>query len=120
MREENGRATADSWQTQPMPWRVTLVRLNIRVPLEDFRAVEMGHIPQEMEDHWFMYCADGHIRWYRSWTGMCVFDATYKVKGDVVTLRWLAINRKGKLFRWKERRCDTNIFLALMAQYCKQ
>jgi hypothetical protein len=77
-------ATKDSWQIQPMPNEDTsTVILDMLITQEQMEILSKGHIPDVMEDHWFMYCdPDGqHIRYYRSWTGMCAFDATY-IKND--------------------------------------
>jgi hypothetical protein len=77
-------ATKDSWQIQPMPNEDTsTVILDMPITQEQMEILSKGHIPDVMEDHWFMYCdPDGqHIRYYRSWTGMCAFDATY-IKND--------------------------------------
>ena len=35
-----------------------------------------------MEDHWFMYCDEEYIRYFRSWTGICAFEAHYTKDGD--------------------------------------
>jgi ADP-ribosylglycohydrolase len=77
-------ATKDSWQIQPMPDEETsTVILDMPITQKQMEILSKGHIPDVMEDHWFMYCdPDGqHIRYYRSWTGMCAFDATY-IKND--------------------------------------
>jgi hypothetical protein len=32
-----------------------------------------GHIPQDMDDKWFIYFEDGWLYFHRSWTGACVY-----------------------------------------------
>lgn len=114
-------ATAESWNTTPMPWRNAVVKLNVMISGEDFKSIEMGHIPQEMEDHWFMYCeetpgkAGGYIRWFRSWSGFCIFEASYERRGDDVALVSLKINRKSDQYSSRDKVADTNLFLAMMA-----
>ena len=109
-------ATAQSWDTLPMPARTSTVKLGIHMSSEDFRSIEMGHIPREMEDHWFMYCDERAIRWYRSWSGICIFEAGYTRSGDTVTLNSLVINRDPEQFKSEDDIADANLFLALMAQ----
>jgi ADP-ribosylglycohydrolase len=71
-------ATADTWQIKPMPdTDVTTLPTSILVEGDDFAILQKGHIPDAMEDHWFMYCDDEYIRYYRSWTGICAFEAHY-------------------------------------------
>lgn len=114
-------ATADSWETQPMPKKNSVVKLDVHMSEADFKTIEMGHIPDCMEDHWFMYCeppcggAPGHIRWYRSWTGLFIFDASYERRGADVVLVSLTINRDPAQFKSTDDIADTNLFLALMA-----
>jgi hypothetical protein len=69
-----------------------------------------------MEDHWFMYCDERAIRWYRSWSGICIFEVGYTRSGDVVTLNSLVINRDPEQFKSEDDIADANLFLALMAQ----
>ena len=78
-------ATADSWKTIPMPKdsdKVTQVSLDFRIPAQAMDIIRKGHIPEAMEDHWFMYCDDEYIRYFRSWTGFCAFEAHYRKDGD--------------------------------------
>ncbi len=74
-------ATAKDWNIEPMPNDVnetTEMPFDFRIPSEAMDIIRKGHIPEAMEDHWFMYCDDEYIRYYRSWTGMCAFEAHYK------------------------------------------
>ena len=54
--------------------------------------IRKGHIPEVQEDHWFMYCDDDYIRYYRSWTGICAFEAHYKKKGSDYIVDHLKMN----------------------------
>ena len=45
-----------------------------------------------MEDHWFMYCDNEYIRYFRSWTGMCAFEAHYRKDGDDYLVDTLKMN----------------------------
>ena len=72
------RATSDSWDIlAPKGNRVT-GEMDFFLTEEQMKRVKLGHIPKSMEDHWFMYCDDKYIRYYRSWTGLPVFFAKYK------------------------------------------
>ena len=110
------KATADSWETSPMPKRTTRVKLLVKIGDEDMKTIEMGHIPDCMEDKWFMYCEDGHIRWYRSWTGTCIFDAAYERDGEYTVIDSVTINRDPSQFSSTDDEADAYLFLALMAE----
>jgi ADP-ribosylglycohydrolase len=78
-------ATKDSWQTQPMPdGETSTVTMDMPITKEQLNILSKGHIPEVMEDHWFMYCDTDrqHILYYRSWTGMCAFEANYLPNSD--------------------------------------
>lgn len=61
---------------------VSTYPLSIPISKEDIAILKMGHIPEAMEDHWFMYTDDQYIRYVRSWSNTCVFEAHYKADGD--------------------------------------
>lgn len=107
------RATADSWETSPMPDKHVSVELRVRVSAEEMARIEMGHIPQEMEDKWFMYCDCGHIRWFRSWSGYCIFDAEYEKSGKDYLITRLTINRDPSQFSSRDKDSDTSLFLRM-------
>lgn len=63
---------------QPMPRKgVSHLVMSLLVSKENMDTLRLGHIPDAQEDHWFMYCDDKYIRFYRSWTGTCIFRAHY-------------------------------------------
>ena len=74
------KATSDDWKIQPMTGDLnekSSIELNIPIPKSAMEILRLGHIPEAQEDHWFMYCDEEHIRYYRSWTGICAFEAHY-------------------------------------------
>lgn len=109
------RATADSWETQPMPKEQIEVALNIKLSEERMQQVEMGIIPQEMEDRWFMYCSDGHMRWFRSWTGYCIFDAEYIRDGGGYLITTLHINADRSQYTPDTTQDSINTFRSLLS-----
>ena len=34
--------------------------------------IRAGHIPEMMEDKWFIYWQDDRLFFHRSWTGYCI------------------------------------------------
>lgn len=88
-------ATAKDWKTTPMPNdpnEVSELPFDFIIPAEKMNIIRKGHIPEAMEDHWFMYCDDEYIRYFRSWTGICAFEAHYTKKGDDYQVDKLRIN----------------------------
>jgi hypothetical protein len=82
MPKKTQKATKDSWKILDMPNECLTMQINVMIPKEVMEIVEYGHIPEAMEDHWFMYCDGNTIRYYRSWTGYCIFIAKYIQEED--------------------------------------
>ncbi len=88
-------AKASDWNVKPMPEGddVSVEKLDIPVSEEQMAILRFGHIPEEQEDHWMMVCEEGWIRYYRSWTGICAFEAHYHQEGELYKIDELRINK---------------------------
>ena len=106
-------ATKDSWKIEPMGKHV-MIPLDYFLPEEAMSVIRYGHIPEAMEDHWFMYCDENSIRYYRSWTGICAFIAEFeKVEGGVKINRLLSRRESSKKDDEQDKK-DIALFLALL------
>lgn len=114
--EKTEVATKDSWKVLPMPNKTTVIPLNITIPSGAMNIVKYGHIPKAMEDHWFMYCDETTIRYYRSWTGICIFVAKYEDDGSQCRITELQVNRDPNQYKRKEDEKDVALFLALLTE----
>ncbi len=114
MPEKTRTATADSWTTQPMPNEHTVIRTDIKVSSETMEIIRKGHIPEAMEDHWFMYCDDEYIRYYRSWTGVCIYEARYEKTDDGYQITSLKANRSQNQYQETNDRRDSCLFMYLL------
>jgi len=92
--DKSKKATADSWKIEPMPTEgCSDIEMEFTLKSPEMAILRQGHIPEAQEDHWFMYCDDEYIRYYRSWTGMCAFEAHYTYTGREYKIDRLKINR---------------------------
>lgn len=66
-------ATKDSWKTKEMPNENKELNFEFKLTLKDLKILKKGHIPEAMEDHWFMYFENNKFYIHRSWTGFCIF-----------------------------------------------
>ena len=80
--EKKVRATADSWKIKPISDKCGTLVLHMHITDANMEIIMMGHIPETMEDHWFIWCDDSHIRIHRSWSGECMFEAEYSKNPD--------------------------------------
>ena len=114
--EKTEVATEDSWKTLPMPDSNTTIPMDVVISREAMDIVKMGHIPSAMEDHWFMYCDDDTIRYYRSWTGICIFVAKFEECGEQYTITELTVNREQEQYGSTDVKHDVALFLALLTE----
>ena len=115
--EKNVIATKDSWKTLSMPEENLTVPMDLRLTDEQMGTILRGHIPEAMEDHWFMYCGDNHIRYYRSWTGFCIFEAAFEESYSGFKVSSLTINQNPDQFRAVPEKA-TALFCALLMEEC--
>ena len=88
-------ATRNDWHTKPMPIcadEISEISCGLKVSSEAMDIISKGHIPEAQEDHWFMYCDNEFIRYYRSWTGDCAFEAHYRAYGSDYIIDNLKMN----------------------------
>jgi len=64
------------------PGASSTMELGITISPDAMELLSMGHIPEAMEDHWFMYCDDSHIRYCRSRSGEVWLEAGYHRTAD--------------------------------------
>ena len=109
-------ATKDTWNTEPMPDKHTTIPMAETIPSAAMRRVRYGHIPEAMEDHWFMYCDDTTIRYYRSWTGFCIYIAKYENDGESSRITQLTVNRDPEQYSCTDDEHDVALFMALLTE----
>lgn len=87
-------AVETSWKIEPMPSTdVSTMKVSINISLAEMSMIRKGHIPEAQEDHWFMYCTEEHIRYYRSWTGMCAYEAHYRQEEGKFIIDEVVVNQ---------------------------
>lgn len=69
-----------------------VVPQNHYLTAKQMEVIKWGHIPDAMEDHWYMFCDDTTINYLRSWTGFHIFEAHYVKCGDEYRITELRIN----------------------------
>ena len=109
-------ATKDSWTIMPMPEQHTTIPVGVILPENAMECVKYGHIPDAMEDHWFMYCDDNTIRYYRSWTGFCIYVAKYEKVDDGYKITDLIVNRYPEQYKCDDDKHDLALFMTLLTE----
>lgn len=116
MPEKTEIATKNSWKIKPLPDKHKVIPMEVSIPSWAMNIVRYGHIPDAMEDHWFMYCDDTTIRYYRSWTGFCIYVAKYEDDGVECRITELMVNREPEQYRETNNDKDVALFMALLTE----
>ncbi|MCL4868633.1 MAG: hypothetical protein KJ063_06690 [Anaerolineae bacterium] len=99
-------ATADSWKTRPLPEHYAALDVDGRYTADEFTAIQQGFIPQDMDDKWFLYFADGWLNFHRSWTGSCVFRLKIEPENDYFRATTALVNRDPEQYRFQSDKFD--------------
>ena len=89
------KAIKSDWETHRMPRMRSHIKFDVGIAEEEFEMLAWGHIPEEMEDRWFMYFDGEAFCFYRSWTGFCIFRVYVEraKEGDGYVLTRITANR---------------------------
>ena len=83
-------ASAATWKHEPLNESVPL-SYRAAFDSEQLARLQMGFIPRQMEDKWFIYYEEPHLFLHRSWTGQAVYRLTLKSGpngAEVTEARW--------------------------------
>lgn len=87
---------------------------NFYLTAKQMDIIRYGHIPDAMEDHWYMYCDDTAIHYLRSWTGFQIFEAHYEKCGDEYRITEVRINNNPNEHRLRNVDAKVVLFYALL------
>lgn len=115
--EKSRIALKSSWKTKHMPrHKQTALEIDIELTEDELMELAKGHIPEEMEDHWFMYFDGEFVRYYRSWTGICIYKGQVVRKDGVPRIRKLIVNRDPEQYRETNDEKDRLMFEMLITE----
>jgi hypothetical protein len=86
-------ATPDSWEIAPMPSLREQIEFHRRFSREEYARIARGHVPESMDDKWFVYVEDDLVHIHRSWTGFCSFEIELAPSGDGYEVAAAWVNR---------------------------
>ena len=104
-------ATKDSWKIEEMSELNTDLSLNIQLTSDELEKIKKGHIPEEMEDHWFMYFDNNKLYIHRSWTGICIFVVDVLDSG---LIHHAIVTRDDSKYKSKNNQKDTYLLKSLI------
>lgn len=96
-------AKRSDWKTQEMPEKNEPFPLEMDLTAGELALLRQGHIPQEMEDKWFLFFEEGVLYACRSWTGFCIYRIPVSPDGRI---RGGTVNRDPDQYRETDPRRD--------------
>lgn len=100
---------------RPMEEHV-VIPMDLFIPEKAWVFIKRGRYDYEMEEHWYMYCDESTIRYYRSWTGCCVYIATYEIVSGGVRVTQLKSRRVPPRPNLRFDKDDVDLFLELLQE----
>lgn len=116
--KKDKKANSDSWKCTPFS-EYKRVDCNIVLTQKEFEILSMGHIPKVMEDHWFMFCDEESVNYFRSWTGIQLFKGYYKLENNSYIIYALEINDNKDEYRETDINRSLKLFNDLIESECK-
>lgn len=88
------KATKDSWKiTQRLDLENSIERpVHLEFSIQAKEYLTYGNTPISMDDKWFVYTENEDIHFFRSWTGIEVFQAKFIMQNDHWIISTLIIN----------------------------
>ncbi len=87
------RTTAKDWNLHNLPAICSDLTFDRSFGTADRKKLVFGHLPEVMEDKWFIYYDQGVLNFHRSWTGFCVYRALCDDDGSSLLFKRVLINR---------------------------
>ena len=117
--KKNKKANSKSWKCIPFSVS-TKIDCNIVLTMSEFQILSMGHIPEVMEDHWFMYCNENTINYFRSWTGIQIFKGYYRLDNDSYIIYSLEVNDNKDEYNEPDIKKSLKLFNNLIDSECRK
>lgn len=73
-----------------------------------------GHIPEAMEDKWFIYWQCDTLFFHRSWTGYCIYVVHFAVEGEAGRMVRAEVNRDYEQYQREDDEQDARMISRLI------
>ena len=109
-----GRATRDSWRTEPLPEARARLAIDRAYSAEEFARIAQGFVPASTDDRWFICLDDDWLAIHRSWTGHCIYRVRFARHGDRYRIAEAWANRDPEQYRRTDDAADVADLLRLI------
>ncbi|GLI34198.1 NUDIX domain-containing protein [Desulforhabdus amnigena] len=102
-------ASRKDWKIRAMPGMRTSIPIALEFSPEEKALIVCGHIPQEMEDKWFIFYERNRLYFHRSWTGYCIYILEFTEIGARFSGTRLLANRLDEQYSNKNDEYDAKM-----------
>lgn len=106
--------TRADWKTLDLPEAVSRFDLDLVLSPDELGRVSMGHVPEDMDDKWFIYREGGRLLFHRSWPGTCVYSAASEESSSGGRIGEVLVNRDPEQYRETDDRYDARLLRFLI------
>ncbi len=83
--------------------------MDMSFSMDEIQSIQMGVIPEEMEDKWFIYWEGNTLFCHRSWTGFCVYVVRFACDEDGARAFEADLNRDSKQYNNTDDQYDAEM-----------
>ena len=102
------------WKTEPLPAEHTTIALDRTFSPSAMDRICAGHIPEMMEDKWFIYWQDDTLFFHRSWTGHCIYVVHFAVEDKAGRMVRADVNRDHRQYQLADDEEDARMISRLI------
>ena len=108
------RAASDSWPIKPMPEQQKELALDGMFSAKEMADIQLGFIPQQPGDAWFVYMSGEWLYFHRSRTGTCVYQLHIVPFEDRFYAQEAIVNRNPAQYRNEDDAYDVQMISYLI------
>ena len=110
-------ANRQSWKNLPPPPERQEFKVAWILPSAMGTRMIAGHIPEDMNDRWFILMEDDWLLFHRSWTGACIFGLKIDTTPEGVRVIEGWVSRKIDEYSSTDVEKDVELAQALLNDY---
>lgn len=112
--KHNKKGKKVDWGTKEMPSQNALLSVYKEFTPTEYKELQKGIYPEEMEDKWFIYFESDRLFFHRSWTGYCIYIAKFETVKGKHYITEVIVNRDKTQYKEKDDKWDLKLLLYLI------
>jgi len=113
-------ADRNSWKNSPPPIEREVFNVDWTFPAEMGERMNAGHVPEGMDDRWFILMGNDWLYFHRSWTGQCIFGLKVDGLSEGVAINQGWVSRKADEYGGTDIDQDVALVHTLLNEYFRR